>query len=254
MNFIVYYKQLRGDAMKFILEVILYLYIYSFLGWACESIYCSVGNRKIINRGFLSGPLCPIYGLGALAIIYLLKMYTNNIILLFVYGTIITSSLEYLGGYLLEKIFNTRWWDYSRKIFNIKGRICLKNSTLFGIMCVLLVKVIHPLVTQFTQVIPLPLLIGTTIIISIIFLIDLSFTIDAINKLNNKLRGVDDAIIESSKMPEKLQEELYFNKILFIKEKSILQRRIINAFPNMKHNHKHEQLQFVAKIIKEKIK
>lgn len=240
--------------MRYMFEIFLYLYIYSFLGWACESIYCSIGNKKIINRGFLNGPMCPIYGLGALAIIYLLRDYEDKVILLFIYGLIITSTLEYIGGYLLEKIFHTRWWDYSKRILNIKGRVCLKNSILFGILCVILMKIIHPTISKIVDNIPILLLIIIVLSITSIFIVDLIFTINAINKLNNKLKGLDDVIMELSKIPGKLQEDLYSQKIHSIKEKSILQRRIFNAFPNMKHNNRQEQLKFVKKIIKEKIK
>lgn len=233
---------------------ILCFFIYSFLGWICESIYCSIGNKRIINRGFLSGPICPIYGFGALAIIFLLNGFMDNTSLLFLYGIIITSVLEYIAGFFLEKIFNTRWWDYSKKMCNIKGRICLKNSILFGVLCVLLMQIMHPILSRFITLLPILLLIALVVLITTIFFIDLSFTVNAINKLNNKLKGLDDVILELNKIPERLQEDRYSNKVHSIKEKSILQRRIINAFPNMKHNKRHEQLKLVMKIIKDKIK
>lgn len=113
--------------MRLFLEIILYFFIYAFLGWVSECIYCSIGHKKIINRGFLNGPVCPIYGFGALIVIFFLKRYENNVLELFLYGIIVTSILEYITGYLLEMIFNTTWWDYSRKKFNIKGRVCLKT-------------------------------------------------------------------------------------------------------------------------------
>ncbi|MGL5346231.1 MAG: putative ABC transporter permease [Peptostreptococcaceae bacterium] len=239
--------------MKSMVEIVIYFFIYSFFGWICESIYCSIGNKKLINRGFLNGPICPIYGFGALLIVYILANI-ENVAILFIYGVIVTSTLEFIGGYLLEKIFNARWWDYSNKKFNLRGRVCLKNSILFGVLCIALMKLIHPRVVDFVGDIPYTMLLIISIIIFILFLLDLSITINAINKLNHKLKGLDDIIFELSKVPEKLHEEFYRNKLHLIEEKSLLQRRIINAFPNMKHNTRHKQLLYVKKIIKRKFK
>ena len=122
-----------------LIEWILYFFIYSFLGWVCECIYCGVPAKKFINRGFLAGPYCPIYGCGALAVIYTLTPFSDNVVILFGMGVIVTSALEYITSYMMEKLFHTKWWDYSKHPFNIHGRICLKNSILFGLMVFILV-------------------------------------------------------------------------------------------------------------------
>ena len=97
------------------MRVFLLFLCYSFLGWACETVYCSIGKRKFVNRGFLNGPLCPVYGFGALAVLYFLRPVSDNIPLLFVSGMVLTSVIEYITGYLLEKLFATKWWDYSSR-------------------------------------------------------------------------------------------------------------------------------------------
>lgn len=239
--------------MKYIFEILLYFYIYSFLGWVCESIYCSIGSKKIINRGFLSGPICPIYGFGALLTIFMLGSLKSTI-LVFIYGIIITSTLEFIGGYLLETIFHTRWWDYSKRKFNIKGRVCLRNSILFGLLCLALIKLINPIVEGLVSQIPEVMLIIVVIISVTLFIVDFIFTINAINRLNHKLKDLDNIIDELNKAPEKRNNEFYNSEIKFIKHKSTLQRRIINAFPDMKHKNRHEQLLYVKKVIKDKFK
>ena len=121
-----------------LIEWILYFFIYSFLGWVCECIYCGVPAKKFINRGFLAGPYCPIYGCGALAVIYTLTPFSDNVVILFGMGVIVTSALEYITSYMMEKLFHTKWWDYSKHPFNIHGRICLKNSVwIDGTSCIL---------------------------------------------------------------------------------------------------------------------
>ena len=140
--------------MQTVYQLILLFTIYSFVGWACETAYCSIPAKRFINRGFLNGPFCPVYGFGALLVIYPLEPLSDHIVLLFLCGMIITSLLEYLTAYILEVCFHTKWWDYSQKKFNIHGRVCLKNSLLFGVMSVLLVKLLHPWVQWLLKLLP----------------------------------------------------------------------------------------------------
>ena len=125
--------------------------IYSMLGWFIESLYVSITNKRLINSGFLIGPYCPIYGLGALIVLFLLSSFHKNIVLLFILSFLFTSILEYITSYMLEKLFNVLWWDYSKHKFNIKGRVCLLNSTLFGIMSLLVTYLVHPILYNFIE-------------------------------------------------------------------------------------------------------
>ena len=104
--------------------------IYGFVGWCTEVIFAAVNSGKFVNRGFLNGPICPIYGFGILAVVRLLKPFGNNILLLFVGSVLITSGLEYITGFLLEKLFHQKWWDYSDVPFNIQGYICSLGTCL----------------------------------------------------------------------------------------------------------------------------
>lgn len=125
--------------------VFLLFIVYSVLGWCGEMLYCSIPKGHICEkRGFLNGFLCPIYGHGALLVLYALNGGMKNPLLTFLCGAVLTSALEYFTSWLMETLFHMRWWDYSNYKFQINGRVCLLNSTCFGLACVLLCHVVHP--------------------------------------------------------------------------------------------------------------
>jgi len=101
-------------------SVVLLFFVYSFIGYVCEILYVSSIQRRFVDRGFLHGPICPVYGFGALLVIFLLKPVSHSIPILFISAVILTSVLEYFTGFLLETLFNTKWWDYSQYKFNIR--------------------------------------------------------------------------------------------------------------------------------------
>ena len=125
--------------MPYWAEWILLFTIYSLLGWVCESTYCSILAKKLITRGFLNGPFCPIYGVGALLIVKLLSPFSDNLVILFFASLLLTSLLEYLTGFAMEKLFHAKWWDYSGWFLNFKGRVCFWGALGFGAMSVLLI-------------------------------------------------------------------------------------------------------------------
>lgn len=108
--------------------------IYAVIGWCMEVICKLIQYKKFVDRGFLIGPYCPIYGVGALLITFFLNKYVQDPVVLFVMAIVVCGILEYLTSYFMEKIYHARWWDYSRKKFNINGRICLSNLIAFGIL------------------------------------------------------------------------------------------------------------------------
>lgn len=149
----------------------LWFILYSAIGWIYESILCSIKERKAVNRGFFHGPYCPIYGWGAiLNIIFLGKI--KNLILLFFLSVLLTCTLEYVTSYVMEKMFNARWWDYSYQKFNIKGRVCLISGVVFGICSVMLIKIAHPFVAEYTQYIPQAWIHGLVAFLCVIFTVD----------------------------------------------------------------------------------
>lgn len=157
-------------------QAFLYLMIYSFLGWLCESLYVSVGQKQWINSGFLHGPFCPIYGFGSIFVIYLLEPFINHPFLVFILGVLITSTLEYFTSWLLETLFQIRWWDYSHYKYHINGRVCLLNSCLFGLMSIFVLYFLHPIITQYTLMMSNSTIIGIDILLLIYLMIDLFFS------------------------------------------------------------------------------
>lgn len=143
--------------------VVFYFFFYSVLGWTVESLYCSAGEKKWINRGFLTGPLCPIYGTGAVVMSVFLTPIKNLSlssvifghkisfvpVLIFFVGLILADAVEYFTSLIMEKLFHARWWDYSEKPFNIQGRICLQHSIYWGIASIVFMYLVHPFFTNF---------------------------------------------------------------------------------------------------------
>jgi len=160
---------------------------YSFIGWACEVIYCSIKERKIVNRGFLMGPLCPVYGFGGLLIVFLLRPFADNVFYLFTMAVLITSLLEYFTSWALESLFATKWWDYSHYRFNIHGRVCLLNSLIFGAMGVLGIRFVHPAILFVLDRIPLFFIGSVAGILGLIFAVDIAFTLRTLVDFRKKL-------------------------------------------------------------------
>lgn len=139
-------------------QYFLYFFIYAIIGYISEVIYCGILDKRVTNRGFLHGPYLPIYGFGALLVVVPLMYFDAHPVLVFFVAFFLTSALEYVTSFLLEKIFNTKLWDYSKKFANIHGRVCLLNSTLFGIMGLGATYYLHPTLTRFVSSIPLGVL------------------------------------------------------------------------------------------------
>ena len=132
--------------------------VYSYLGWCLEVVFCSVTTGKFVNRGFLNGAACPIYGLGAGILIFSLAPIQDNLLLLYLGSVVIGSLLELIVGFLMKRFFHMTWWDYSDELFNVGGYICLKFSLAWGVAGILLIRVIHPLITDLILMLPAMLL------------------------------------------------------------------------------------------------
>lgn len=208
------------------IEIYFLLFIsYAFLGWCMEVICKLIEKGKFINRGFLIGPYCPIYGWGAIAITLLLKRYTYDVLVLFVMSTIICSIIEYFTSYFMEKRYHARWWDYSNKKFNINGRICLETLIPFGILGVIIMYVTNPWLLNIYEKIPAIYLHVITAILAIIFLVDNIISSNVISSINK----------EGSKLVKDNTEEITEKVKQILREKSWLHRRLINAYPNLKN-------------------
>ncbi len=168
----------------------LLFFFYSFLGWLIESVKGLIETKKFVNRGFLIGPLCPIYGFGSLLILFLLQKYANDIITLFVLSVVVCSILEYFTSYIMEKLFKLRWWDYSNRKFNIEGRICLTNLMAFGVLGILLIHFINPFVLGLISRMSDKLIIVTFVILYLFFLMDIVVSYEIINKISDTAMSI----------------------------------------------------------------
>ena len=228
-------------------KIILYIIIYSFLGWCLESIYKTIILKKPVNSGFLYGPFCPMYGIGAVIMIQLGKL-SNNVVGIFLIAFIVFSVWEYIVAVILEKLFKTKYWDYSSLKFNIQGRVCLKNSIYWGILGVLLIFIIQPTFIKWTSLIPLNIVIYIEIVLCLAIITDTIITIFKIMFIDKKIKQVFEigntikeklvelkslSVDENKENIQKLITELKLKQdILRIK----LYKRIIrlrNSFPSM---------------------
>lgn len=153
-------------------ELIMWFLMYSMMGWLVESIYMSICNKKLTNRGFARGPFCPIYGVGALSVYFILRPYSYNNILLFLLGSLCATTLEFLTAILMKKIFGDFWWDYNEKPFNYKGIICLESSIAWGFYTVFLFMFLQNIVAGLVAAIPRPLGRMAGSLIMVVFFLD----------------------------------------------------------------------------------
>ena len=228
------------------IDILIYFITYSFLGWIMESIFRSVCEEKLINTGFLRGPFCPIYGIGAVIMILFLKNFSNNLILLFFISIIVLTIWEYLVGVLLEKLFHTKYWDYSDNKFNFQGRICLMNSIFWGILGVVFIQYIHPFIESIIEKVDIRLLTFIYSIIGIVMLIDaitsiikvknIKVTLEKIEELNKEIKEKLKEITEEGKTDileniQNLVEQLKYkrNKTMLHLYKNVY--RLKKAFP-----------------------
>jgi len=179
-----------------------YFFFYSFFGWVLECIWCTVSetrkNKKFtfINRGFLIGPLCPIYGCSALTMTIFLQPFAHNLWIVFFLGILVCDTVEYLTSYIMEKIFNARWWDYSQRFMNLNGRICLQHTFIWGFLSVLFIRFINPNVTNLILKVPEDYFSILIYIMLTLFIIDFFIAVVAtidINVLRSKIRSIRSA-------------------------------------------------------------
>lgn len=149
---------------------------YSVVGWCIEVISIMAIEHKFTNRGFLLGPLCPIYGIGAV-VMSLLLANTSNIFEILLVSIGASAIIEYFTSYLMEKMFHVRWWDYSKRAFNIHGRVCLANLIAFGVMGVVVIKVVNPLLFALFGSMPVVLRVALASGLFILLLADLAVSL-----------------------------------------------------------------------------
>lgn len=232
-------------------KLILFFVIYSFLGWISEISYAFYNRRIFVNRGFLFGPICPIYGSGLVVVIILTSGVKNNLFLLFIFATLITSFLEYVTGFILEKLFHSKWWDYTEDPLNLHGRICLHFSIMWGAATAIIIKIIHPIINSFVDIMSFEITEYILYSSIILLFLDFSFTLKSliqlkpilneIIKIGNELKGRYTHTISSTKVKtlERIETtELNLKEIMtryntYYNNLNFNHRRLLKAFPTV---------------------
>ncbi len=206
-------------------ELFLLFICYSFLGWIIEVIFEFVNNGKLINRGFLIGPYCPIYGVGGVIATVTLTSHKDSVIILFVMSMFLFAILEYFTSYLMEKLFKARWWDYSNFRFNINGRICLETLIPFGLLGCLAIYIVNPCLKFLFALANIQTLNIIAVLIAIVFVLDVILSLRIINSFKNTAM----CFLKKDNTEEitKKVREVLFNR-------SVWTRRLVQAFPKAK--------------------
>lgn len=250
-----------------------YFLIFGFVGWVSEVVYAACIQKRFVNRGFLNGPFCPIYGFGVVIIAFLTKNITDNLILLFIGSTVIATVLEFITGFILERFFHTKWWDYSKSRFNLLGYVCLSFSLLWGLACTLVVKGVLPLINTLISNVPesvshivfMVALAGlvTDFIVTVCALAGLNRQMHALSDLWKKIQAVSnriDELVEESRVGlviekrrlelQKRHAELTRKYQQTLAKTGIIKRRVLKAFPDLrkiKYNEEEDELQQAIK-------
>ena len=222
--------------MDYFLTLGFLFFIYSFLGWLNEVNLSLFQHHKFINRGFLIGPILPIYGCGGVIMTLTLTQFKDHPIAVFALAVVVCSILEYVTSYIMEKLFNNRWWDYSDMKFNLNGRICLECASAFGLGAILMIYLINPFIVPIIETIPLNIraIIFICIVIGMIFDIFISFgVIINLKNISNNVKS-DSTEIISKKVKE------------ILLTKNVIYKRLKDAFPDM-------QIKNAQAILKEKL-
>ncbi len=240
--------------------------IYAFLGWCSEVAFAAVNKGKFVNRGFLNGPVCPIYGVGMLIVVLCLWNLRDRPLLLFLGSALLTTALEFVTGFVLERFFHDKWWDYSDMPFNIKGYVFLKFTILWGLAASFIIGAIHRFIYMLIEKTPFVLGVILLAVFSAAFIADFTVTLTALVKLPKKLKAmaeaeralravsdkigenISDTTIAAKEKGEALAEENksrleelkaeYEKKkkeLSAMLERNFVQRRIFKAFPNLKN-------------------
>ena len=248
----------------------LLLMTYSIIGWCGEMVYCSICQRKLCEkRGFLNGPVCPIYGHGALVVLLCLHGGCKNPLLTFLLGAVLTSLVEYITSFAMEKLFHMRWWDYSQYKFHLNGRVCLLNSTLFGLASVFLCHFANPPITAWLAgllasgaAVPLSLILLavylTDIVLSVRGAIQLGGRLARLHaiygELSEKLESMTAEARQTvhTKLEERggeltarleaVRQEAQQKLRTLYDRQSLFERRLLRSFPTMRSIHYPEAM------------
>ena len=190
-------------------QILWFFFLYGFLGWCTEVAFQAVRQGKFVNRGFVNGPICSIYGFGVLSVLLVLEPLKDNLLILFLGSVVFTSVLEFLTGWVLEKLFHDKWWDYTNRPLNIKGYICLEFSLAWGVACVVVVDLIHPLIVKLVNLVPMTLGWILLAVFGTAWVADHIVTIIEVCKLPKRLRAIQAIEDALTAVSDEIGENIY---------------------------------------------
>lgn len=261
------------------IEMLLIFAVYAILGWVTEVVFFTLKTGTFVNRGFLNGPLCPLYGFGVLGVLLIMYPIQDNILLLFIGSMAFCTAIELITGIVLEKLFHDTWWDYTDQPFNFKGYICLRFSIMWGIACVSVIRILHPGIMKGID----SLHFGVAVFLICAFYIyaacDLFVTVRGINNVNRALRkmaerahnvsefagsAISDATKRIDERGDQLKEDIEDRKerfdakrdafIAFSTDPSFRKhKRLMEAFPAMRNNFKERIIKQVGEQYRDEI-
>ena len=189
----------QTKIFSFVVQTLYWFFLYGCIGWGVEVVYAAIKERRLVNRGFLCGPICPIYGCGMVVLNWTVAALAPSgegksvsTVAVFFVGMVLTTAIELVGGWTLFKIYHIRWWDYSNMKFNIGGYICPQFSLLWGLGSVIMVKVVHPALAKASSPLPMKVLVPAEAAVLALFVVDLIVSAAAATGLNKKLKEIDE--------------------------------------------------------------
>ena len=227
--------------------ILLYFFVYGFLGWCTEVGFAAFKTHHFVNRGFLNGPICPIYGVGVTAVITVLTPYKSDIIVLYILSVVLVTVLEGLTGWAMDKIFHNKWWDYSDMPLNIGGYVCLLFSIVWGFACLFIIYFIQPLVHDLLAFIPTIVGIILIIILGITLIADLYVTASTIFKFNRRLAAMEKIAAEMHEISEQIGQGIFEKTIRAMDRQEASKEKLATATDEFK-----EKMQDTASGLKEK--
>ena len=224
--------------------IALYFFVYGFLGWCTEVAFAAWKEHRFVNRGFLNGPICPVYGIGVTLVVHFLSPYRSNLIILYITSTILVTALEWLTGFILERVFHNKWWDYSNMPLNLNGYVCLLFSLIWGVACVLIVDFIHPVIHKLLLYIPV--IVGVIILIrlGIGMFADLYVTASGILKMNKRLAAMQEIADELHEISDKIGENIYKNTIAAMETQDAIKDSVTEKQEELKDSFTAKQEEF----------
>lgn len=178
-------------------QILAYFFIYSVMGWIMETIVVSVQQRHLVKRGFLYGCYCPIYGCGMCSIILFLSPLKQHPALLYFAGALLATALEYFTSWIMEKLFNARWWDYSQKRFNLHGRVCLWISLVWGVLAMVIIYGLNPFMDRWLLSLNPRIAHPVLLVVSLLFLLDLGFSLWGAFNMSSHIRNLNEALVKA---------------------------------------------------------